>query len=346
MLLPAVGSADAQGRRLLSLRETRLPQAVQSVAQIQAATQTAAPVCVDGGYRVGNATIDARGQLQTLNGMTIRGPELVLWHAPTDNDEGHGPLDYFHTPPTAQNLGAGSGRSGASSADRWRQARLHLLHGRHLSTEIRPEIGASGALVTRTRYSAPSMGWAVDTVTILEGSEAGLSLRVEMNPAGDLPNVLPRLGIRLGLPKSLNETTWTGQGPGLSYPDLQQAARTGHFHSTVAGMWEETVRPQESGTRQGLVQLQLSETNDGVEAPRLQVVNRSSNQLAFSLSPWDVYRLPAAGHVEELVEDDVLWLHLDAYHNGIGSRSCGPDVRPEAQAQPRRGEIQVLLAAQ
>ena len=340
VLLPAVGREDGQGRRLMSLREVRVavrpsaesgPGAVapDRAAALRAGSRSApsAPeetvrVLPDGTIRLGPAVLDPRGRLRSVGGMTVRGPEACVWRAPTDNDEGHGPLDYWHEAPTMENLGAGAGRPGPSSADRWRSDRLHLARSRHLGTTV----GADGSVLVRERVGAPSMAWSVEVTTRLREVAGGLAIGVDLVPAGDLPAVLPRLGVRLGVPGGDWQVTWRGSGPGLSYPDLTGAARRGTFRASVAGMWEETVRPQESGTRLGLQHLEMA---DGDRCLALEV---TGEEPAFSLSPWDLGALTRADHVEELVDDDVVWLHLDALVDGIGSRSCGPDVRPGAQA--------------
>ncbi|MDU0348470.1 hypothetical protein RWX45_06510, partial [Actinomyces sp. MRS3W] len=343
-LLPQVGCAYAGGRRVMSTREAALPAARgTSPATVASAGPIEAPVRVSGGLEVGPAKLDQRGKLVGLGGMDVVGPLTTIWRAPTDNDEGHGPVDYWHVPPTGANRGAGAGTPGPSSADRWREARLHLLSERHVSTTVTDggEAPGGGVVVVRTRCSAPEMAWALDVTTTLAAASGGVRLRTEIVPTGNLPAVLPRLGVRLGLPPQLTRATWCGTGPAPAYTDLTGALRHGAFTGDVDSLWQQPVRPQEGGSRPELRHLRLTGA-DGA-GPRLDVVIPATCPLTFSLSPWSLENLTAAEHAEELAVDSHLWLHLDALHHGIGSRSCGPDVRPEAAAAPRPVVIQAWL---
>ncbi|MBW3069946.1 beta-galactosidase [Actinomyces sp. 594] len=356
-LLPQVACADAAGRRVVSTREVEVaaPSTVPtptgpastnapagdhagaaSAAGPGTATLGAAPVRVRGGIKLGAALLDDRGRLSELGGIGFVGPLTTVWRAPTDNDEGHGPIDYWHVPPSHTNLGAGAGRPGPSAADRWRQARLHLMSERHVATAVE-----GGAVVVRTQCGAPQQAWALETTTTLTAEAGGLRLRTEIIPTGDLPAVLPRLGVRLGLPAGLNRVTWSGIGPAPAYADLSGAVRHGAFTGDVSMLWQQPVRPQEGGTRPGLRRLQL-----GGDAGRLTVAIPPAAPVAFSLSPWSLNNLTAAEHAEELHPDTHLWLHLDALHHGIGTRSCGPDVRPEAAAAPRPVVVEAWLGVQ
>ena len=144
----------------------------------------------------------------------------------------------------------------------------------------------------------------------------------------------------LGLPAELSEATWSGTGPAPAYSDLAGAVRHGVFAAPVGRMWQQPVRPQEGGNRPGLRSLWLKG-----RAHRVVVLIDPGTPVSFSLSPWSLDNLTAAAHVEELVADSRLWLHLDALHHGIGSRSCGPDVRPEHAAVPRPVVIEFWIGA-
>ncbi|WP_170866425.1 glycoside hydrolase family 2 TIM barrel-domain containing protein [Actinomyces glycerinitolerans] len=356
-LLPQVACADASGRRVMSTREVAaaapwvMPTPTgpalgnapagghaeaASAPGRETATHGEAPVRVRGGIQLGPARLDERGRIVDLGGIGVVGPLTTIWRAPTDNDEGHGPIDYWHVPPSRANLGAGAGRPGPSAADRWREARLHLMSERHVATAV-----TGDAVVVRTHCGAPEMAWALETTTTLTAEAGGLRLRTEIIPTGDLPAVLPRLGVRLGLPAGLTRAVWAGTGPAPAYADLSGAMRHGVFTGDVPALWQQPVRPQEGGTRPGLRRLHL----DG-DAGRLSVVIPPAVPAAFSLSPWSLENLTAAEHVEELRPDTRLWLHLDALHHGIGTRSCGPDVRPEAAAAPRPVVVEAWLGVQ
>lgn len=363
---PATGAAllrqvgrDEDGLRVMSTRETALttapvtapavPRVSGLAAAVDAVTDDAVSRLTDGALDLGAGLhLAADGRTLTLGGVALTGPAVTAWRAPTDNDEGHGPVEYWTRPPAAADLGLGGGEGGwglPSSADRWRQARLHLLTERHVSTRLEASNGPDGArvvsAVVTSRASAPNAAWHLDVTTRVTPECGGVRLRTTILPSGPLPPVLPRLGVRLGLPSSLSSATWTGTGPAPSYADLTGALRHGVFTGDVDELWQQPVRPQEGGTRPGLRSLWL----DGGGLRAMVLVPRGL-PTSFSLSPWSLENLTAAEHVEELERDEHLWLHLDALHHGIGTRSCGPDVRPEAAAAPRPVVVEAWIGVQ
>ena len=59
----------------------------------------------------------------------------------------------------------------------------------------------------------------------------------------------------------------------------------------------------------------------------------------------DAHEVDAAGHSSELPDSRGVHLYLDAAQHGLGSRSCGPDVRPEHQLWAKAVRIDVTLGA-
>lgn len=355
-LLPQVGRDD-HGLRVLSTRETSIETgpvtapAVPRVSVVEpgSAEGTAARLA-GGALDLGDGLVlGADGRSLSLGGVALAGPDVTAWRAPTDNDEGHGPVEYWTQPPAPGDLGIGGGTAGGwgmpSSADRWREARLNLLTERHVGTRLETSTGPDGAPVTSavvtSRASAPNAAWRLDVTTRVTPERGGARLRTSIVPVGPLSPVLPRLGVRLGLPATLSRATWTGTGPAPSYADLTGALRHGVFTGEVEELWQQPVRPQEGGTRTGLRSLWL----DGAGL-RAMVLVPAGLPTSFSLSPWSLANLTAAEHVEELKRDERLWLHLDALHHGIGTRSCGPDVRPEAAAAPRPVVVEAWIGVQ
>ena len=55
----------------------------------------------------------------------------------------------------------------------------------------------------------------------------------------------------------------------------------------------------------------------------------------FALRAHDAAEVTAARHPHELPASRATHLYLDAQQHGLGSASCGPDVRPEYQLRPR-----------
>jgi beta-galactosidase len=96
--------------------------------------------------------------------------------------------------------------------------------------------------------------------------------------------------------------------------------------------------PQESGHRAGLRELVLPDLGLAVTAHRV-----GRELPGFSLRAHDAAEVTAARHPHELPPSRATHLYLDAQQHGLGSASCGPDVRPEYQLRPRAASWAVTL---
>ena len=134
---------------------------------------------------------------------------------------------------------------------------------------------------------------------------------------------LPRLGVQLELAPGFEHLEWFGLGPHENYSDRKAGAWVGRFSGTVAGQYEPYIVPQEHGNKEELRWLTLkNESGTGlkVSAPKL---------FSGSASHFTADDLIAAYHTHELAARPEVVLTLDAMQRGLGTRSCGPDTRPE-----------------
>ncbi|TQM35894.1 glycoside hydrolase family 2 TIM barrel-domain containing protein [Pseudonocardia cypriaca] len=253
-----------------------------------------------------------RGVLTELAGLTVDGPRLDAWRAPTDNDRI--PRD--------------------SAADAWRAIGLHRL--RHRVVDVRDEDG--GVVVrTRTAPAALDAGF-LSTMRWVPLAGGGLLLDVSVQPEGEWPAPIPRLGLVCSLPAELDGVTWYGGGPGEAYPDTRRAARIGRFTSSVDALQTPYVMPQENGRRADVRWAELTGGGGGLRIEALPTGEGDPGTFAFTARRWTSADLDAARHPVDLVPRDRVWLTVDLAHRGIGTASCGPDVLPqhELHAAPVR----------
>jgi beta-galactosidase len=256
---------------------------------------------------VGPAVLDGRtGALRRLGSLPAGSLELALWRAPTDNDRGeHGePLE-----------------------PAWRALGLHRLRHRTGSVVVSDHdvvvagrsapAGTDTGFVTRWRWSA--------------AGEGAVRLEVDVVPEtpGGLTVPLPRVGIRLELPRELRTLTWFGRGPGEAYPDTGAATWTSRFSRTLEELQTPYVRPQENGQRADVRWAELS-ADDG---SGLRV--RADPATGVTVRPWSTEALDAAAHTADLHDEGRVWLHLDAAQQGIGTGSCGPGALPAYRLEAR-----------
>ena len=129
---------------------------------------------------------------------------------------------------------------------------------------------------------------------------------------------LPRFGLRLFLPASMDKVQYFGFGPYESYVDKRQASSRHLYSTTVKAMHEPYLKPQENGSHYGCTYVQLAGP-----AARLHVTGDS---FSFSASPYTQEELTGKAHAYEIEPCGSTVVCLDAMMAGIGSNSCGPEL--------------------
>lgn len=273
-------------------------------------------------------------RLVALAGRAVGGTRLELWRAPTDNDRSDLTGSYEHIDPWAD---GGAGLPAPSYADTWRAAGLDRLVGR-----VEDATSDATHFRLRRRWSAAEQRSGVVTDEYWHLVDGDLWLRVEMIPTTGWDLLWPRVGIRLDLPGDVDGASWFGTGPLESYPDSHRAARVGRFTGALGELTTPYGRPQESGHRSGLRSLTL--TTHGVPWLRLDATpDAAGRRPGFTLTPFTAQQLDRAAHPHELIRTDATYLYVDAAQNGLGSRSCGPDVWPDHMLRPRAATLLLRL---
>ena len=137
---------------------------------------------------------------------------------------------------------------------------------------------------------------------------------------GDLPE-LPRLGLRLTLPKTFEQLEWYGRGPWESYPDRKESAHIGWWKSTVTDQYVHYPRPQDSGNHEDCSVVVLGQGKG--KRIRIEAVDAP---FSFSALHYSAKDIAAAKHDDELKEADATYLSIDCAVLGLGNSSCGPGV--------------------
>ena len=290
------------------------------------------------------AVFDDRGRVESLGGLPISA-EISVYRAPTDNDRGRGPVDYWGiSSDDLGPLGTGTGQWGVSHAQRWEMARLHLLR--------RTWHGSScehGARVLIERWAPPAAQFGLEarwSFTPVDGKTGGASagaalpggclvVKVEMTPYGHWPERIPRAGVRLRIPETGWRASWVGETD-IAYADMPGVNPDGFGCAKLEELWDVGVKPQEGGHRPGLKVLELRG-----EERALTILPRS--EVGWSASPWSERELAQAGHWEDLPHSNQTFVWLDAIQDGIGTRSCGPDARPEFGARMNPFVIEFIV---
>ncbi|MGE5549544.1 MAG: glycoside hydrolase family 2 TIM barrel-domain containing protein [Bacteroidota bacterium] len=251
--------------------------------------------------------------------LLVEGPRFNVWRAPTDNDGWLDRLDEH------------------KQVHQWLRAGLNRLATRLEEVALRQ--AAPGAAVFEVRAVHGPCGLPPAFRTVFRYTVRGtgdLTVAVKATPLRELPP-LPRLGLRLLLPKELEFITWYGRGPHECYPDRQESAPVGLYRGTVREQFVPYVKPQENGNKTEVRWATLTDLRGhglmAMGCPHLNV----------GVSRYTAEDLAAAGHLHELRERDFVVLNLDHAVGGLGSNSCGPWPLPKYLIQPEEMEFTVRL---
>ncbi len=217
--------------------------------------------------------------------------EFNFFRAPTDND---------------------------NSREDWYRAHLNDYIIKGYDTEVTVE--GKQAVIKQKQ----SFGWsmyqpfAVIDVIYTFSSE-GLDIHCELEASNKL-KFLPRFGIRMFLDRSFDKVSYYGYGPFESYIDKHRADYLGNFEDTVENMYEDYIKPQENSSHYGCRHVTVSGSSAGVTF-------WDDKGLSFNASEYTQEELSSKRHNYELERSGYTVLCIDAYMAGVGSNSCGPQLK-------------------
>ena len=235
-----------------------------------------------------------------------------VWRAPTDND--------------------------THIRGQWERCGYNELKPRTYDTAVEQ---AAGCVAVTTRLSLaplwrqPPLRLAV-TWTVRADGAIACRCDVTRDPEAVW---LPRFGVQLTLPATMERVTYLGRGPIESYPDKQQASWYGLFATTTADNHEDYVRPQENGSHADTRFVQVADA-DG----KGWRVDATERPLSFSVSPYTAMELTRSGHSWQLPPvGEKTVLCIDYAQSGIGSNSCSPALAETYQLNAENFTFSFLL---
>ncbi len=155
-----------------------------------------------------------------------------------------------------------------------------------------------------------------------------VTVELKGQPYGQLPAVLPRIGVVFPTDKAFDTCTWLGHGPNENYCDMHCANPVGVYTRAVSEMNVLYDVPQETGNHEATAAVTLT---DG--ARTLSVFGAPT--FAFSYHPFTLDALDKALHRNELKNcPDRHFLYIDYRMRGLGSHSCGPEPEEKYELHP------------
>ena len=219
----------------------------------------------------------------------------------------------------------------AAVSRKWRAAGYDRRRVKVYETSLSQE---NGIVSIRCRFSlaAPSKQpflhltalWKVDgTGAIL------LELNGEFDPVFPY---LPRFGLGMKLPAENRRVSYYGYGPYESYVDKHRASWVDRFETTVDGLFEDYVFPQENGSHYLCSDAQVGALRAEGAWP-----------FSFQASVYSVEELDRKAHNFELEPSDGIYAAIDYKQSGIGSNSCGPELLEKYRLREKNIEWKVWI---
>ncbi|XP_031257673.1 uncharacterized protein LOC116115688 [Pistacia vera] len=240
-----------------------------------------------------------------VNGVPVmnKGIFPCFWRAPTDNDKGGGESSYY---------------------SKWKAAHIDslLFHTKGCSTQNVTDDLVKIAVVyfgvpkgegSSSEKEKPNALFEIELVYTIYGS-GNVIIECNVKPNADLPP-WPRVGVEFHLEKSMENIKWYGRGPFECYPDRKAAAHVGVYDQKVGDLHVPYIVPGECGGRADVrwVTFQNKE-GFGIYASMYD----NSPPMQMNASYYTTTELDRATHNEDLLKGDIIEVHLDHKHMGLG----------------------------
>ena len=134
---------------------------------------------------------------------------------------------------------------------------------------------------------------------------------------------LPRFGLQLCMPAGNELVEYFGYGPQESYIDKRRSTWKSRFASTVDGLHEDYIMPQENGSHYA------TEWAAVTNLQGMGLLFYGCDDFSFNASHYTPEDLTLADHTYNLKKRKETIVHLDGYMSGVGSNSCGPELLPQ-----------------
>jgi beta-galactosidase len=242
-----------------------------------------------------------------------KGPKPNFWRAVTDNDFGN--------------------RMQVRNFE-WKKASLFSEVTEVVSNQL-----STNEVELRVTYKLPGVDTHFKSVYTINGKGA---VRIE-NTLGvtEYKADIPRIGMRMQLPKQYNTMTYFGRGPWENYQDRKHSAFVDVYKSSVSDQYVPYIRPSENGykTEVRWVSLVNEEGNgllvvaedfkNGVGIGALHMLNEDFDTTAgldygASKSVDEKYQIDGipkvnkAKHTTDIKEKDLVQLNIDLVQRGVG----------------------------
>ena len=248
-----------------------------------------------------------------------KGPRPNFWRAPTDND--------FGSQMQARNI-------------EWKKASLFMK-----VTKMTSVANTDGSVNVAITYNLPGVNTTFESIYHVLGNGV-VQISNTLNET-EYKGDIPRVGMRMQLPKKYGKMTFFGRGPFENYQDRKSAAFVDLYESTVKDQYVPYVRPQENGYKVDVRWSAFADTNNngllvvaknsrqGLGIGALHMPNEDfdttdginysgKEELESEYKTDGVPQINASKHINDIKEQDLVQLNIDLGQRGLaGDDSWG-----------------------
>lgn len=293
--------------------------------------------------------IDPPKLIQTEHVITVNGTNFVIeidkqqgviskWLVDGENKLLQGPKDNFFRAPLDNDIGTSEAGCVDPNAwtTRWETAGLFDLVVKCLSVDA---ISLAHEVIIKVQFAY----YFEDKLLITSlwqytlNGQGKVLIDIDVNVAKSLPP-LPRVGVELVLADATNSTNlikqvnWFGRGPHENYPDRISSAHIGRYSCSVDEMHTPYIFPSENGLRCNVKQATIGDLS-------------IFGDFQLGVSRYSQQNMASAKHTNELVDQQQLYVRIDALHMGVGGDdSWSPSVHSEFLLDKEHYHYQISLA--
>jgi len=225
-----------------------------------------------------------------------KGPKPNFWRAVTDNDFGNGM--------EKNNI-------------EWKKASLQFT-----VAKIDQEILENGTVLLKITYDLPGVKTTFLSNYIIYGTGV-IQIKNTLN-VSNYKGDIPRIGMRMQLPKTYDNLSYFGRGPWENYQDRNASAFIDLYTSKVADQYVPYIRPQDNGYKTDARWIALSNKNNS----GLLFVSGKDQDLGFSALHMENKDFDATDgldyetskkykHTTDIKEQNLVQLNIDLGQRGV-----------------------------
>ena len=251
--------------------------------------------------------------------VVVDGPQLNFWRPPTDNDrvDGHGEL-------------------------LWRRIGLDNLTYHLTDFKIEDFVRKSNHddLNILVRHSATNENnehvFSIWTNYKIK-TTGDIFIFYKIDPSFWVPSI-PKVGVQMKVSDELVTTEWVGYAQ-ETYKDRKACGFLGHYEAPTDNLFHQYVRPQAAGNRMETRYVSLFNK----EHERMLSAQIEGRNCQFSIYPYSDENIEQARHTNELERARYYTLNIDYAQAGLGTATCGPDIREKDLVTSKLREFSVHL---